>query len=171
MNLLKNKHLIAAMFVAPVLAIIAYFAVDHVVSEKPHTLQQGKSYQLAARPNCRYQSGECTLENGDVEVSVRVQRLSDTEIQLVLSSSLPAQNVLAALYDGDRGEEPVVMRRDQAETDIWTASFALVDPAKSQLRLVLDLAGAVFFAETPAVFIDYDTTYSRDNFSPAGSMQ
>ncbi|NOQ87942.1 MAG: hypothetical protein GQ550_03380, partial [Gammaproteobacteria bacterium] len=55
MQILKNKHLILAMFVAPVLAIIAYSSVDTIVSEQPQAAMQGSSYKLAAKSNCRYQ--------------------------------------------------------------------------------------------------------------------
>ena len=153
------------MFVAPVLAIIAYFAVDHVVSEKPHLVEQGRSYKLAAKSNCRYASGECTLENGDVEVNVRVQRVSDALIELKLQSNLPAQTVLASFTGKDETEEPVVLQSYVPEKNIWSATFSLVDPETSHLRLALELGGAVFYAETPAVFIDYKTTYPRDNFA------
>jgi hypothetical protein len=165
LSLLKNKHLVVAMLVAPVLAIIAYFAVDHVVSEKPHVATQGKSYKLAAKPNCRYQSGRCTLVNGDVEINVRVQRITDALIELTVESNLPAQRVLAAFTGKNETEEPVVLQSYDPDKTIWNATFAMVDPETSHLRLALELGSAAFFAETPAVFIDYQTAYPRDNFA------
>ena len=165
MNFLKNKHLVLAMFVAPVLAIIAYFAVDHVVSEKPHLAQQGSSYKLAAKSNCRYQSGQCTLHNGDVEVNVFVKRVTDSLIELTLQSNMPAQNVLASFVGASTTEEPVVMQSFVPEKNVWSGTFDVVDPEKSNLRLALEVSGSVFYAETSAVFINYDTTFSRENFS------
>ncbi len=41
-RLLTNKHVVIAMLVAPVLAVIAYFAVDASVSEAPKAAQPGK---------------------------------------------------------------------------------------------------------------------------------
>ena len=82
--------MILAMFVAPVLAIIAYFATDRIVSEKPHQAQQGNTYKLAAKSNCRYKSGQCTLHNGDVQVNVRVEQVSTAAIRLVSSKGRPA---------------------------------------------------------------------------------
>lgn len=164
LHFLKNKHLVVAMFVAPVLAIIAYFAVDHVVSEDPHLAEQGRSYKLAAKSNCRYPSGQCTLENGDVEINVRVQRVSDALIELTLQSNLPAQRVLAAFAGKNASDEPVALQSDDPDKTNWSAAFATVDPKTSHLRLALELGGAAFYAETPAVFIDYKTTYPRDNF-------
>lgn len=165
MNFLKNKHLVLAMFVAPVLAIIAYFAVDHVVSEKPHLAQQGSSYKLAAKSNCRYQSGQCTLQNADVEVNVSVKRITESLIELTLQSNMPVQNVLASFVGSSTTEEPVVLQSFVPEKNVWSGTFDVVDPEKSNLRLALEVSGSVFYAETPAVFIDYNTTFSRENFS------
>lgn len=165
MNFLKNKHLVLAMFVAPILAIIAYFATDYVVSEKPHAIQQGSSYKLAARPNCRYQSGQCTLYNGDVEVSVRVERITGTQNELILQANMPLQKALVSFVVGDDETEPTGMQRTESEENTWRTRFELVEPEKSTMRLALELSGSLFFAETPAVFIDYDTSFPRDNFS------
>jgi len=165
MNILKNKHIILAMFVAPVLALIAYFATDHVVSEKPQAALQGGSYKLAAKSNCRYQSGQCTLHNGDVEVNVRAERVTGSLIELILHANMPLQNALASFVVGDDETEPTVMQRAVSEENTWRAKFELVEPEKSTLRLALELSDTLFFAETPAVFIDYDTSFPRDNFS------
>ena len=152
MNILKNKHLILALFVAPVLAIIAYFATDYVVSEK-------------ANSNCRYQSGQCTLQNGDVEVKVTVERITDSLIELTLRSNMPVQKVLASFVADNITEQPTAMQSDAADSTVWQARFNIAEPEKAQLRLAMELSGALFYAETPAVFIDYDTAFSRDNFS------
>jgi uncharacterized protein involved in propanediol utilization len=165
MNILKNKHLILAMFVAPVLAIIAYFATDYVVSEKPRQAQQGNTYKLAANSNCRYQSGQCTLQNGDVEVKVSVERITDSLIELTLRSNIPVQKVLASFVADNITDQPTAMQSDAADSTVWQARFNIAEPEKAQLRLAMELSGALFYAETPAVFIDYDTAFSRDNFS------
>jgi len=165
MNILKNKHMVLAMFVAPVLALIAYFATDHIVSEKPHAVQQGASYKLAAKSNCRYQSGQCTLQNGDVEVNVRIERITGSLIELILQANMPLQNALASFIIGDDETEPVVMQPAVSAENTWRAKFDIVDVETSSLRLVLELSGSLFYAETPAVFIDYDTSFPRENFS------
>ena len=165
MQIFKNKHLVLAMFVAPVLAIIAYFAVDSFVSEKPHQARQGESYKLAAKSNCRYQSGLCTLQNGDVKVNVRIERLSDSLIRMFLSSNMPVQNVLAAFVTESAENEPVSLYRDDLNENTWTASIEVTEPEKSTMRLAMELSGTMFYAETPVVFIDYETTFSRENIS------
>jgi hypothetical protein len=165
MNVLKNKHVILAMFVAPVLALIAYFATDYVVSEKPHAAQQGSSYKLAAKSNCRYQSGQCTLHNGDVEVNVRAEHITDTLIELSLHANMPLENALVSFVVANEETNPAMMQPAASEENTWRAKFDIVDAEKSTLRLVLKLSDTLFYAETPAVFIDYDTSFSRDNFS------
>jgi hypothetical protein len=86
-------------------------------------------------------------------------------VELILRANMPLQNALASFVVGDDETEPAVMQRAVSEENTWRAKFELVEPEKSTLRLALDLSGTLFFAETPAVFIDYDTSFPRDNFS------
>lgn len=161
---LKNKHLAAAMVIAPVLAIITYLAVDFKVSERPKPAQAGKSYILAVQSNCRYQSGICTLKNNDVEIHLRAQRKLKDVIALQLESENPLNNVLISPFDGVSDIPPKRMQL-QADVDTaWHTELVLSDVADIKLRLAVSIAGAHYFAEFPAVFIDYDTGFSRDNF-------
>jgi len=66
-----NKHVIIAMLVAPVLAIMAWFAVDYFIGERPHAAKEGAAYTLIAKSNCRYDSGQCDLENSDFKLNLR----------------------------------------------------------------------------------------------------
>ena len=165
MQILKNKHLILAMFVAPVLAIIAYFSVDTIVSEKPQAAMQGSSYKLAAKSNCRYQSGACTLENGDIEVQLRARRIDDKEVELIMFSERAIHNAIISYVADDIVSDPVKMDKTSAEMKSWHVMLNLVDPEKTKLRLVLNISGSMYYAETTAVFIDYKTSFSRENFS------
>ena len=165
MNVLKNKHVVLAMFVAPVLAIIAYFATDRIVSEKPHQAQQGNSYKLAAKSNCRYKSGQCTLHNGDVQVNVRIEQVSTAAIKLIIQSNMAINNALASFAGDGYEAQPGTLYPAVEQENTWNAEFSLVDIEKTSLRLVLEISDSVFYAETPVVFAEYDTTFSRDNFS------
>jgi len=62
MSVLKNKHLVIAMLVAPVLAVLSYFALDVLVGERPKPAEEGQSYPLVEKPDCRYASGHCGLK-------------------------------------------------------------------------------------------------------------
>ena len=165
MQILKNKHLILAMFVAPVLAIVAYFSVDHVVSEKPQAALQGNSYKLAAKSNCRYQSGICTLKNGDIEVHLMARRVGEQGVELTMHSELPIQNALVSYVTEHISSEPEYMNATTADMDDWSVTLYLDDPEKSTLRLALSILDSTYYAETTAVFIDYATVFSRENFS------
>lgn len=164
MSILKNKHLILAMFVAPVLAIISYFSVDYMVSEKPKVAQQGDTYKLAAKSNCRYKSGACTLRNGDVEVSIRAHRIDTKEVRLTMYSDLPVQHAVISYVTSNFESEPVQMQVASAASQDRTITLQLDDPEKSIFRLALNIAEVTYYAETTAVFVDYETSFSRDNF-------
>jgi len=166
MNLLKNKHMILAMFIAPVLAIMAYFATDSLVSEKPHRAETGEQYKLAARSNCRYESGLCTLHNGDVEIDIRINRLSASTgepfVELLLQSNTPLQQALVSL--GPNDAQPVALTSD-ADMLSWRADLDTMLAADSELRLAVMISGTAFYASVATVFIDYDTSFSRENFT------
>lgn len=153
------------MFVAPVLAVIAYFSVDSFVSEKPHAAIQGDSYKLIANSNCRYKSGVCTLENGDVEVQLRVEILGQGKILVLLSSVLPLQNAVVSLVDEVGGSEPVTMQFDSEQPDLWTATLFGHLLETSVLRLAINLSNTVYYAETSTIFVEYETSFSQENFS------
>jgi hypothetical protein len=165
MQILKNKHMILAMFVAPVLAIIAYFSVDYMVTEKPQAALQGGTYKLVAKSNCRYQSGACTLENGDIRMQIRAQRISDEMIELNMYSELPIQQALIAYVTENNISEPALMEAATAKMKNWHVTLHLTEPEKTKLRLALSIADSMYYAETTAVFVDYKTSFSRENFS------
>lgn len=163
--LLKNKHIILAMFIAPVLAILAYFATDYVVSEKPQSAQQGNAYQLAASSNCRYQSGVCTLKNGDVEVHVSAVRITDEQLELTVSADLAIRNALVSLFNSENEtkSKPVAMQAEDKNT--WKAKLHGVSTEKNALRLAFNIENSFYYAETSTIFIDYKTSFSQDNFN------
>lgn len=161
----KNKHVILAMFVAPVLSIIAYFAVDFIVSEKPHSAREGNSYRLVADSNCRYKSGHCSLQNGDVKIMLEAKAVSEKQIELYLNSELPVQYAVITYIEEAIESEPVQLQASQSQKNTLYAKLGLVAPEKSHLRLALKIYNTMYYAETPAVFIDYQTSFSQDNFS------
>ena len=153
------------MFVAPALAVIAYFAVDQVVSEEPHSAIQGSSYMLVAKSNCRYKSGICTLENGDVEVKLRVENLAHNQVLVLLSSVLPVKNPIISLVDELDSSEPKPMILSTEQPGVWSATLYKTPVEGSILRLALNISGTYYYAETTTVFIDYETSFSQENFS------
>jgi len=155
-----------AMFITPVLAIIAYYSVDYFVSEKPHAAIQGNSYKLAARSNCRYKSGVCTLENGDIEVKLHADKLENNQLSLNLNSLTPIQTAVVSLVT-EKGEDvkPVIMQATTNKFDVWKANIGELSSDKNVLRLALNISGTLYYAEVTTVFIGFETSFSRDNFS------
>ncbi len=173
MNLLKNKHLIIAMFVAPLLAVIAYFGVDYVVSEKPHTAVEGASYKLIAKSNCRYKSGICTFENGDIEVKLKLEVIEGNQTNVFLRSELPIQNAVVSFVN-DLGYEklttdPVTLNlTEKPSGENMNTLFATVNSVpneKSEIRLAISISDTMYYAETTTVFMNLETSFSRENFT------
>ncbi len=65
MNPFKNKHILLASVVAPMLGLLTYYAIGALVGEEPHAAEEGRSYELVALPSCRRGGGLCGLKNGD----------------------------------------------------------------------------------------------------------
>ena len=42
----KNKHVLVAVVVAPILAVLAWFATGMIVDEKEHAMKNGSIYTL-----------------------------------------------------------------------------------------------------------------------------
>ena len=168
-----------AMFIAPALAVIAYFAVDHIVSEVPHAAVQGSSYKLAAKSNCRYKSGMCTLENGDIEVKVRAEYHGNDSLNIILTSLMPVKSVLISFVSPHVSEdlddaqyvydnapvEPMPMFAGDDQGGVWMINIDRAMLDKGGMRLALNIADVLYYAETTTVFFDYETSFSRDNFT------
>ncbi|WP_025673194.1 hypothetical protein [Salinivibrio socompensis] len=156
-RLLTNKHVIIAMLVAPVLAVIAYFAVDASVSEVPKAAQLGKSYPLAVRSNCRYTSGFCQLENGDMKLKLESQGIEDNQLTLRLISELPLEGVRIGLAQ----TSPQAMQATDDKGTHWLVSLPAPESNDAQIRVAVSMAGSHYFAQTPATFIEHKTFYTE----------
>ncbi|SMF56682.1 hypothetical protein SAMN02745866_03642 [Alteromonadaceae bacterium Bs31] len=165
MRIYKNKHVIIAMIVAPILAITAYVATDYSLKETPQPAKAGQSYKLAAQSNCRYASGACTLKNADVKIQLQAERETDNTVNIALVSSLPLQRALITMSHKDAENEPLLMQSKHTDAKQWNASLDIYDPSSSVMRLIVLVNGASYFVETPAVFVDLETGFSRENFS------
>lgn len=152
----KNRHVIVALLVAPVLAILTWFAVGSLWGEKAAPAQPGNSYPLVARSNCRWASGQCDLENNDLELILRY----DPELQgtLVLSASHTLDSVLVALASPGEEVSPRRMRPSGGDGRQWRLALTVPPGADVRLRLVAAAAGASYFGDTAALFLAGDAT-------------
>ena len=149
----KNKHVVAAMLVAPVLAILAWFAVDYLVAERPRSAEPGAAYPLVAKSNCRYRSGRCDLENADFEISLLPQQIQAADISIRLESRFPLQQATLGLVDEGVAAPPVRMMADGSDNRAWLADIALPTSDDAMLRVGITADDATFFAEVPVVFL------------------
>ncbi len=79
-------------------------------------------------------------------------------------SDLPVQQAIISYVTSNFESEPVQMHVASAEGQGRYIILQLDDPEKSVLRLALNIANVMYYAETTAVFVDYQTSFSRDNF-------
>lgn len=163
MNILKNKHFIIALLIAPVLALISYFSVDAAVSEKPHAAQAGSQYELVEKPNCRYSSGHCQLKNGDFELELVGTWQDGIHLKLELRSEFPLEGVLAAQIDqSDSNATPSQMTPLNDAGTLW--GMLLTNPSidQSRIRLAASSNQTMYYGDAALAFINYKTSFDDD---------
>lgn len=159
----KNKHVVVAMLVAPVLAIGAYYAVDYVVAERPQPAAQGAVYELLAKPNCRYASGLCSFKNGNFEVSFSVHRDDSGANKLMLVSTHALEGVrVDVAMQTSKSSEPYAMRALDSSAKNWELVLNAPLTADAMMRIAVAAAGAKYFGETVTAFVDYKTGFAED---------
>lgn len=153
MNILKNRHLLIATLVAPLLALMAYFSVDYLFGEKPLSAVSGQSYPLVEKPGCRYGSGHCGLKNGDFELELRVAPGYGTRATLMLRSVFPLEGVKVAVVDEGAPEpEPLAMQAQDSEGLLWSLPIRQPDPQRDRLRLVASSRQSLYFGDVSTAF-------------------
>jgi len=163
MNIFKNKHLLIATLMAPVLGLISYFGINFLVSEKPLVAEAGQSYQLVEKPNCRYSSGICGLKNVDFELTINFERLDDARLLLKLESAHPLDGVMLALVENETDEkQPVAMRSMDADGVIWSLEITRPDPERDRLHLVASSNGSLYFGDVATKFTLKKPTNEQD---------
>ena len=160
MSIFKNKHLLIATLMAPILGVLSYFAVNHLVSEKPHAAQAGQSYMLAEKPNCRYSSGVCGLRNADFELEFSFDRLPGDRLLLKLTSDHPLDGVMLAQMVTENDEsQPKPMRAMGTDGLNWSQEIWNPDPENQRLHLVASARGALYVGDAALKFTFNKTTF------------
>jgi hypothetical protein len=160
-KVLTNKHVIIAMIVAPILAVITYYAVDYSVSEKPQQAIEGQSYPLAAKSNCRYESGKCTFKNGDVDITLVAEKVGTTQLALTLTSTLPIQGAKIALANDASSPAPEAMIAIDQSQEQWTVTLPNIITETSRLHIALAVNDSIYFGETETIFTTYKTGFPQ----------
>jgi len=150
----KNKHVIIAMLVAPLLAIGAWYAVDYMVTERAQAARPGAAYPLLAKSNCRYDSGQCDLVNSEVELTLTPIELQPEQTVLLLESEFAPAQATVALASGDDEVVGTAVAQQPADghTRMTVTIPAYADPAAT-LRIAVTIQESLYFAEVPTVFL------------------
>lgn len=150
----SNKHVIMAMLVAPVLALIAYFGIGALVGEDPQPAKAGQSYPLAEKPNCRYASGACGLKNAEFELTLSFDRLAGGRLLLKLASVHVLDGVMLAVAETDGTEQPpVAMRPEAGDGRSWSLEIDYPANESQRLHLVATTAGVYYFGDVATKFM------------------
>ncbi len=147
----RNKHVITAMLVAPLLAILTWFAVGALVGEKPKPAQRGQSYPLVETSSCRYASGVCELTNNDLRLTLRAG--DGVGFNLTLTSTHALDQVQMAVGAADSDTAPRLMMRGGDEGRSWYLPMSSAPAEGLRIRLVASRAGSAFFADASTAFL------------------
>ncbi len=147
MSFLTNKHVVVAMLVTPILAVLAWFAVGYVAGEKPHIAQAGNIYPLVAQSVCRWGSGECELRNEDVRLKMTVD--ANNILQLTASHSL--NGVQVGVGDAETATPMPMERLDDTGLN-WSLAIPVAIPG-DHIYLVADIGGAKYWADVSTEFL------------------
>lgn len=153
----KNKHVVIAMLVTPVLAVLAWFGVDSMVAERAQVAKPGETYPLVVRSNCRYDSGACDLANSELKLTLRPVDLSPQQTILSLESKFAVERASFSLVYGGDEVLGTIAPGDPLDTGAqMTIMFpAFAEPAAT-LRVAVTVQQSIFFAEVPVVFLRPD---------------
>ncbi|KAA1194292.1 hypothetical protein F0M18_02320 [Pseudohalioglobus sediminis] len=147
-----NKHVIIAMIVAPILAVLAWFAVGQLTGEQPHVAEPGQSYPLVEKSNCRYESGACDLENEDFRLRLTLQD-GVTGPEFLLTSSHTLEGVVLSVGAADAEAQPAPMRASDGQGLQWRIVLGEKPTPDQRIRLVARAAGSSYFAEASTTFL------------------
>jgi hypothetical protein len=153
MSVFRNRHIIVALIVAPILALVAWFGVDHLFGERPQAAVAGRSYPLAEQPGCRWAGGACGLKNADFELRIGFTEAVPGGVVLQVDSAFPLDGVVAALVSADGAErEPRPLRRAEPDGLTWTVKLQHPHVGQDRLRIAATAAGVQYFGEVATRF-------------------
>ena len=147
-----NKHVIIAMIVCPILAILAWYAVGNLIGEQPQLAQPGNSYPMVEKSNCRYESGTCNLENEDFKLTLVYQDGLSGPL-LLLRSSHPLDGVVLGVGLTDVEGAPSVMRASDGRGQEWRLTIGAAPGPDERIRLVAMAGGSSYFADASTLFL------------------
>lgn len=152
---LKNRHVVVALLVAPILAVVTWFGVGWLVGdasvEAVHPAP-GASYPLVELSGCRYPGGICRLENNDVKLTLTVR--DQTWLDVV--SVIPLDTLLVGLRSEDSLTPSPAIAMGGGRTR-WQLKFDHALRDDDVLRIAASAAGTHYYGEATLAFTGSDT--------------
>ena len=159
----RNFHFIIAFLVAPFLAIMAWYAADTMLGEKKEKAKEVLGYELLGDSNCRYESGTCTMSNGNFELDVQVDRAGQGKLAVRLESVHPLEGVSMGWVNPDADEaEQTALELAGEGRKRWQGVIPGEASTKARMRVLARADGTSYYGETATVFIDYETSFGED---------
>jgi hypothetical protein len=149
-----NKHVVIALIVAPILSVLAWFAVGHLLGEQPAPAVAGGSYPLVAKSNCRYPSGQCDLENAEFSITLRiVAGQQDPGPSLTAVSAHPLEGIRVALRaPGAEEGDGRTMRQTDDEGRQWSMPLDEMPGEGTRILLAAAAGGSTWFGDAATRF-------------------
>jgi hypothetical protein len=162
-SIFKNKHVRIAIVLAPVLGVVSYYVTRDLGSEAPHAAEEGQSYQLAEKPNCRRDSGICGLKNGDFELNLSTEWLDADRERLMLHSVFPLDGVMVSLVESEAGEnQPREMSPLGDDGLMWSLEIPHPDPESDRLHLVASANRTLYYGDASTKFTHREGVQQQD---------
>ncbi|MEE4659150.1 MAG: hypothetical protein V2J89_01700 [Halieaceae bacterium] len=145
-----NKHVVTALIVAPILSVLAWFAVGNLIGEAPAPAQAGNAYPLVEKSNCRWASGRCDLENADFRVTLRYSGKGALELR----SEFPLQAATFSVHDpaSDIELPPMALEAEDESGLRWQLLAAGMPSPGQRIRLVASADGSRYYGEAGTAF-------------------
>jgi hypothetical protein len=147
-----NKHVIVALIVAPILAVLAWIAVGQFTGEQAAPARPGQNYPLVEQSNCRYPSGACDLRNEDFKLRLTVEE-GPVGQQMVLSASHPLEGVVLSVARPDSDQPPSGMSATDGRGLEWRVGLGAMPAPQERIRLVARAAGSSYFGDASSLFL------------------
>jgi len=160
MKFFTNKHVIASLIIAPILAILAWFLVDDWVADDVLKVEKGILYPLVAKSNCRWPSGYCYFENEDVEIKITTDTQNFGQNKLMVRSEIPMTNINFALVTNpDEMSNQMAMRPIDNTYQQWESDVInIMDQMYLQFLFVIN--ESKFHGQAPTTFIYKEPVYN-----------
>lgn len=146
-----NKHVVVALLVAPVLSVLAWYAVGNFGGERAAPAQRGESYPLVEKSSCRYVSGFCELVNEDITLTLRMDATVGNALELTASHALDTALISVSLASDDPG--PRAMRSLDSSGRRWQLPLSDTPSPRERIRVLISVAGSAYFADASTIFL------------------